>query len=275
MHVQGQGGGGGGRAVNSTREQPRGRYNDGYERRGNEQSSPNKIIISSTRSDFHPFLPSSLVGGFLLRADRAANNRGVFRKASENANMWVTAPWLASQETIGVRGMYPLDRYYVPYSLVNIILGDVCAISSRECISRFPRWEPNWKKEEKPQTKLKRKWLVRAELVRVRARLEHSLRGVTYIRTARCIIDTATPNVARHRRPPLCPPLFEIGQVCVHVVCASIYAHMCDWVPGGVPQTCPINRLFSLSTAEHLRQDCFKILTIPFPYNNFIRSKFR
>lgn len=37
--------------------------------------------------------------------------------------MWVTAPWLASQETIGVRGMYPLDRYYVPYSLVNIILG--------------------------------------------------------------------------------------------------------------------------------------------------------
>lgn len=123
MHVQGQGGGGGGRAVNSTREQPRGRYNDGYERRGNEQSSPNKIIISSTRSDFHPFLPSSLVGGFLLRADRAANNRGVFRKALENANMWVTAPWLASQETIGVRGMYPLDRYYVPYSLVNIILG--------------------------------------------------------------------------------------------------------------------------------------------------------
>lgn len=122
-YVQGQGGGGGGRAVNSTREQPRGRYNDGYERRGNEQSSPNKIIISSTRSNFHPFLPSSLVGGFLLRADRAANNRGVFRKASENANMWVTAPWLASQETIGVRGMYPLDRYYVPYSLVNIILG--------------------------------------------------------------------------------------------------------------------------------------------------------
>lgn len=79
-YVQGQGGGGGGRAVNSTREQPRGRYNDGYERRGNEQSSPNKIIISSTRSNFQPFLPSSLVGGFLLRADRAANNRGVFRK---------------------------------------------------------------------------------------------------------------------------------------------------------------------------------------------------
>lgn len=253
MHVQGQGGGGGGRAVNSTREQPRGRYNDGYERRGNEQSSPNKIIISSTRSNLHPFLPSSLVGGFLLRADRAANNRGVFRKALENANMWVITPWLASQETIGVRGMYPLDRYYVPYSLVNIILGWCLRYFFSRMylsISLMGAELEERIREEKPQTKLKRKWLVRAELVRVRARLEHSLRGVTYIRTARCIIDTATPNVARHRRPPLCPPLFEIGQVCVHVVCAAIYAHMCDWVPGGVPQTCPINRLFSLSTAS-------------------------
>lgn len=54
-------------------------------------------------------------------------------------------------------------------------------------------------------------------IVRARERLECSLAAVTYIRRARCIIDTATPNVARHRRPPLCPPLLEIRQVCVHI----------------------------------------------------------
>lgn len=61
--------------------------------------------------------------------------------------------------------------------------------------------------------------------VLVRARLEQPLARVTYIRTARCIIDTATPNVARHRPPLLCPPLLEIGQVCVHVYARCMRIH--------------------------------------------------
>ena len=120
---------------------------------------------------------------------------------------------------------------------------------SRECISWFPYSlveleERMWKESERGKVKLESGICSRSSAARTLATRSHlHTNGTMYYwhRNPQCSPPSSTPFVSS---------LLEIGQVCVHVLCAAIYiyiyAHMCDWVPGGVPRTCAPNKLFPI-----------------------------